>query len=239
MGYGAYGEPVVSSHRRFKVHPEDVDTLAHWPLQGDQLDSVGPNDISGNLFYQSVNGLDAGSTVQAYSVRSNINVAAPSAGIKLVPAFTIACWASINQDPSGNLAIVGMRGPGPNAPYNFPWELGYEVGVGVRFFWQGGTKSYEGTISQPINFGEWYHLIGTRNAGQDTARLYINGVLADEATGLNPLNDGSNQNSVEFFNNSLSATLNGQLFSVIIKDVYTDTGAAVALYESTIETAGA
>ncbi len=236
MGYSAYGEPVnFVPYQRFKVHPEDGATLTHWPLQGDALDSVGPNNATGTWYFQNVSGLDP-VLVQAWSVRSSVNNAAGSTNIKSIAAITVACWVSVTLNPLGNLAIIGMRGPGPGAAYNFPWELGYESGIGVRFFWQSGTKTYEGTVSQPIPFGEWTHLIGTRNVGSDTARVYINGVLADEATGLSPWSSGANQNSVEFFSNSLATTMNGQLFSAIVKNTYTDDAAALALYNSTIET---
>lgn len=239
MGYGAYSDLVVSPYERYIPHPEDVNTLSHWPLQGDTLDSVGSNDWSGTSYYQRINGLEESRTLQALSSRNFGNFSAGTTNIKSVSAITVACWVSINQNPSGNLSICGIRAPGSGSAYNFPWDLGISTSAGVRFFWQSGSKTYQGTVGQPIPaYREWFHLIGTRNAAEDTARCYVNGLLVEEATGLSPWSGGSNQNSVVFFTSTSGSNLNGQMFSCIVKSGYTDDAAALALYNSTIETVG-
>lgn len=242
MGFRAYGEPLVANYQRMKLHTEDAATLTHWPLQDNRNDSVGSNNWStgpDSVHYQRVNGLDNSSDLLTFSTRNTSIYAAPANNpdIKTLTAITVACWACITENPSGNLAIIGMRGPGPGAPYNFPWELGYQAGSGVRFFWQSGTKVYEGTTPVLLTngFGRWHHLIGTRNSASSIARVYMNGALVDEATGLSPWSGGANQNSVEFFTNALSTNLNGQMFTGIIKNTYADTATAAALYADALE----
>lgn len=248
MGYFSV-QPPVAIYERMKLHTEDVTVQSHWPFQGDLTDSVGSNDaLPDNKFYQRVNGLDDTSDLLAVSTRGWNPVQTPGApattpDIKNLSAITVAAWVRVNAIPGANQAVIGMRGPGsggsPNN-YNFPWELGILTGSGnIRFFWQSGSKSYQGTnsLGVPLTNGlrRWHHLIGTRNSAQDTARLYMNGVLVDEATSLLAWDGGSLQNSVRFFNDDFGAVTSGQLLSAIVKNTYTDTVGAVALYEDAKE----
>jgi len=242
MGFFAYAEPSEFSYPRMRLHTEDAATLTHWPLQGDRDDSVGSNDwVVGPTFvkYQRVNGLDSTSDLLTFSTRDASFWSAPSntPDIKNLPAITVACWVSLPADPPGNIPFIGIRGPGSGSSYNFPWEIGYDSGVGVRFFWQSGSKAYEGTIGVPFpdGFGKWYHVIGTRSLDGTIARLYINGLLAEEATGQSPWTGGTAQNTVHFFHNDFGTNMAGQMFSAIIKNNYTDSAMAVALYNDAIE----
>lgn len=245
MGYFSV-RPPVATYERMKLHTEDAATLTHWPFQGSIADNVGSNDVqqAESFFrYQRVSGLDTDSDLLALSTRTwasavpTATVATPD--IKTIPGITVACWMNVNANPASNQAVVGIRAPGGGSTYNFPWELGILTTGNIRFFWQSGSKTYEGTDTNGVpltnGLGRWHHLIGTRNATSDTARLYMNGQLVDEATGLTAWSGGSNQNLVRFFSNGLGVNACGQFISAIIKNTYADTATAAALYDDARE----
>lgn len=239
MGFSAYAEPVTTFPKRVIVHPEDGATVSHWPLQGSRNDTVGPNnwnEAESSIKYYRVNGLDDSSDLLAFTRRNSGNQTAPVTNLNTLTEMTIACWVFVNAYPSANTALAGIRSPGPGATNNFPWDLSIRTTGEIRFLWQSGTKVNNQVLSTTgAPLGIWLHVIATRNAAQDTARLYLFGERENEATGLSAHSGGASQTTLRFFSDGQGNNVNGGLFSVIVKNTEVNDVQARALYQSCLE----
>lgn len=51
----------------------------------------------------------------------------------------------------------------------------------IKFFGSTGPDYFEVVIDDPITTSDWYHIVGTYDASEGVAKLYLNGALVDEA----------------------------------------------------------
>lgn len=168
--------------------PGDVTTalLAHYAMDGDA------KDASGNLRHGT---MGAGVTAASDRHGTPSSALAFDGGgglvdigqLDLTGAFTIAAW--IRPDFQSVGAIVS-RFSGPQG-----YELlyaGQQLDNCMRLHTSGlrGTIGFDCTTSLPL--GTWVHVVGTYD-GTSVGRIYLNGVLAAQGSGLLPdLSGGPN-----------------------------------------------
>ena len=244
MGYASY-EPdsTGSAPGRFTQHAVDGDTLHHWTFDGDDTDQVGILDQDGTslLCYCPVFGQLEGDTRQALASQETVLYEVGSAAsLKTLTEMTVACWVCMTETPAQVMSIVGFRVPGagsgdPNT-FNFAWNIDYDNLGELRFAWQSGNKlTWIATAGlAALDLNRWYHISATRNAAQDTARIYINGVKRGEVTGASPFDGGGSVSTLNFMQNGSSIGAIGTVATIIIKDVEINDAQAAALYQSTL-----
>ena len=87
-------------------------------------------------------------------------------------SYSISAWVSLDRVPGNWATIVGQdSGTGTSA---FFLQYGHQDGAGVFAFSYDGEPRATYQID-PVA-GEWYHLVGVRDAAAQTLTLYVNGV---------------------------------------------------------------
>ncbi len=241
MGYSSYEPQLIDgSVGRFTDHPTDGNTVAHWTFDRDDTDQVGAFDQSGitsDVCYAPIFGF--GYTKNALAVNWTNGYARLNAGgIQSLTEMTVACWVCLNDYPVSTVDIIGFRVPGagsgnPNTQ-NFGFSLATENDGTLHFLWQNADKDNQDVVGPIIPLNQWTHLLATRNAAQDTSRIYVNGVQYAESTGLLPFNGGTSADDLRFMYDGSTNAQRGLLASTIIQNVEFDDAAASALYNATL-----
>lgn len=113
---------------------------------------------------------------------SNDFISAPQ--IDVVAAMSVSAWIKADQNTNrGDAVTIGGEG----------WTLRpvatFDVGrLNRPYFWiKDGTGFFEAFDTTVITVGRWYYMLGTYDG--ETARLYIDGVEADNSPNTGPSGD--------------------------------------------------
>lgn len=149
-------------------------------------------------------------------------------------SYTVSAWANLDTTPTSDVAVVAESGDNASAFYleysatAKAWCVNYMTHDDQDAT---GYATIPCAATAPAT-GTWYHLIATYNAATHTAALYVNGTLADTATGIDGwsssigLTIGAAQynqqmtdyfpgqiSNVDTYNYALNATQAAQLYS--------------------------
>lgn len=175
-------------------HTEEVDTIAHWPFQGDRGDTVGTYDLDQGYFgFGGVadNALCmATGTAYCYDNSASTSL---NPNLNTDNKYTFACGLYIPSIVSGSADIVryevssgggtafrvGVLGTGggtPGAPY-----LGADTSAGYA----------QDVMSTPLPLDQWFHFAFTINAAGTGGTFYVNGAVLEAWTLPNAMNSTS------------------------------------------------
>ena len=216
------------------THGVDVDTVALWQLDGDLLDE------SANSFDLSETGTVAYDARSCGSVTESLRGDATNyathpydAALAITGELTIMAFVKINVSAAGNNTIVTFMGPDPdsNSANNILYrlvinadKLNYlaEYGAGLN------TSATPSTSS--ITRNQYEHVAMTRSASGDI-NFYINGVDAGGGGATTTPTGGSNAYLLVGRTISAGNDLEGNVSSLIIKDVEMTPAEVLAAYE--------
>lgn len=244
MSYNSQGVKARQNQGYPQLEPIGAPNLVgRWTLDGTFLDSVGSENITGTPRYAIQQGTlpllsIENSQRQVLHQGNSLGRGIANAQSLKIPEITVAAWVCVNERPGNNVAVFGFRGGGSSGSpdnFNFAWEISSLTTGQVRFLWQSGLKTDNfATAPDPLDLYRWYHVIGSRDAAQDRARIYVDGVLQAETTGLSPHNGGTSQNTIRVMQNSLGTYQSGALAQVIVLDKEFTPDEAMQLYQSSI-----
>lgn len=187
MGFFGFGGTEVTGAGNSFTTPivADADTVAAWPHNGDLLD-VGVNSFdlsisSGNPVWGG--GLAAGLCRQPASnfVQRATNDALLTITGELTLSFSIFCPSTFANtiihfgNVGETLATNTLYGVRTNSDGSIEWQQ--ENGAGLD-----GGAAFNALYLVRIH--EWFQLHFTRPPAATSVKMYINGVFADEVTGL-------------------------------------------------------
>lgn len=228
MSHG--GTSGLSSLRTPRVLDDTHDPVGLWWFDGDLTDQAGSEDLSvglGTLQYTS--GHEHGRLAARF--RDNqlrlIGSDPASANLRVQGDVTveIVCMfdTTVGVDSYGtDLFGCANSASLSDAAHNDLYMLYLDNQAGQivpGFFWEYGSGSFAVCASDTrLALGQWYHIVGVRESeggGLSTARLYLNGVLIKEVTGLADAVDGSSGRIISGrdLNNSGQGWLGGILSS--------------------------
>jgi hypothetical protein len=107
---------------------------------------------------------------------SNINL---SAGAGTNGEFSVETWVSLNGNAGGGIVAKGSGGGGEE----FGLDTGNTASHNFRFFVRNAVgTAFDANSAITPTIGPWYHLVGVCDEANSNVLLYVNGVLAANAT---------------------------------------------------------
>lgn len=168
----------------FKITPPSTlaNGLIDWyPFNGDANDSVGAN-----------NGTVAGATLVSdrfnnsnsayYFSKVGDRISVPYNSTLFPDTFSISCWVYHYGTPGGGGFIL-RAGNGSTDSWR-GWSMAFVAPINQLRFDDYTGSNYNGRLISPdsVKLYLWNYIVVTRNTS--TAKLYINGTMVDQLTGL-------------------------------------------------------
>ncbi len=173
-------ERVIAAARQ-GVEPSDPGTpgltgVGRWSFDegegGTAADSVGDHPASGTGTWVAGHG-DAGSAVRLNGEDQAFETEGPV--LDTTGSYTVSAWVQLDRIPGNWSTIVGQdAATGSSAFY-----LQYGGGGRFAFSSEGGPRAEH--VVEPV-LGDWYHVVGVRDADAQTITLSLNGEQVGQAS---------------------------------------------------------
>lgn len=227
--------------RQPRVLDTTYDPVGLWVFDGSLIDRGSGNDAlsvdNGTLLYTPSH--EHGRSAAYFNdnqVRLMGNIPAPDPALitgDVTVQVVFMMDTTVGIDTFGTALFYGAATPGGTAgeANNDLYQLMLDNATGQmipRMTWEYGVGGRESVIAtaSTLTIGQWYHLVGVRETeggGLCTGRLYLNGQLIKEETGLNEAtggNGGSNRTWIgRDPNNAGLGWLGGMISSAKVNDL--------------------
>ena len=216
--------------------------IAHWSGNGTLVETITgglgydigqtePGYVPMNPLYS--NSISALETKGRTPVVPSLN-----ASLKLTGDTTVAGWFCVSGETIGAFPqLFSAHRAGVTSAENVFWGLRINP-VTIKFegFWHSGARVDQFTSATDVlEQYRWYHLAMTRGNSSDRCRLYIDGRLDSETTGLSAHTDGSNIDQITIGHDNAGAATHICLASVSLYNQELTPAQVSQLYMSSIE----
>lgn len=139
-------------------------------------------------------------------------------------SFTASFWVKPNKKPGAMVRLLTNEVSGD--PF---WGFDYSSN-GSLVFLLANQEGDHANITTPINAGAWHHVIGTRNAANNTMSLVVDGVLVQTRSGVT-----GNVNSLGhiFAGEHRNRLFNGRMDEILLWDRALPESKMIEYYEQT------
>jgi hypothetical protein len=173
-----------------------------------------------------------------------ISVSTPTdAALRIPGELTVAVWVwpgtvvgSLSVSRIIDCGLTGTTGTANSFLYN----LVFSTNPGrIRFNWQDSAQVLQQNTTTPeVSTEEWHHIVAVRSsggAGDVTSRIYADGVLFNEVTGLNPAFGGENVPIHVGQGDNDAGGLRGRVSAIKVFDQALTQAEVMALYKRGIQ----
>ena len=241
MGYGSYipspGQAIVGHDLSLFGGP-----IAHWSGNGTLVETItggaGYDLSQTSPGYVAVNPLYPGSIRFMETKERSPGVPSMNASLKLTGDTTVAGWFCITDVTIAAFVQLfsAMKSGTLTSNNNAFWGIRVQSST-LRFtgFWQSGARVDQAVTSTTVvERYRWYHVVFTRGNGSSRARIYVNGLLEAQQTGLAAHTDGSSVTAITTGHDEAGANTHIGLFSVSLYNQELTPAEVKELYESSI-----